>query len=218
MLAYLKLCLKSNSTLRVDFIGFMFVTLIIFVFRYAYFGIFFQEVDDLGGWTESEIYLLFTISILLSLLTDVFASSVHKYFDDVHKGKIEAYLVKPTPQFQVLMFRHLNMSNLLLFVLLAMVFAVYLFYYVPSNGYRVDQLVFSIFLFIVGVVVNISFVIILESFTFVSKRSLPVDYIHSELSRLTQVPITLFDSISMSTILALLPLVFSSSIIILYPT
>jgi len=214
MLSYLKMSLKSNATLKVDFAGFMFVTLLIFGFRYTYFGVFFQEVDNLGGWEEKYIYLLFTLSIIMTLLSNSFTYSIHKYFDDVHKGKIEAYLVKPTPQYQVLLFRGVNVSNLLLFFMLGISWIIYLYMQGHLNGISAWYFTSCVGLFFIGVLVNISFVVSFESLTFITARNMPIDYIHSELNRLTQVPASLFDIKTMGTLLALLPMVFSCSVII----
>lgn len=208
-LAYLGYCLKDSMSLKLDFWGFLLVSLFIFASRWVFFDIFFDFSGDLGGWSRAQVHLLFSTSILLVLLVNAFGASVHEFFYNVQQGEIEVFLTQPVSPYRLLLLRWFNFGQLAVFLALLCGLSA-----VPDLSELVlplnaRSLLFCA-LFAWGVAVNVAFLIMLESLTFLARRSLPVDFIYSELTRLMQLPPALLGQHGGVVLPLLLPAVLSA--------
>ncbi len=213
LFSYLYYCFKEQFVLRFEFWGFLFVSLFTYGFRGIFFNNFFTINDTLGGATKLEILILFSISILMGLVVWAFSGSIGQYFKFVQRGQIEAFKTQPIPEIYLLLFRWfgVNIFGVFIILLLTFICALYFFYTIEVT-WRIGV---YIGLFLFGVIINVATFVLLESITFLTKRNVPVDFIYNEISRLCQLPLTLFGN-SVIYMLMLLPILLSSSLILAY--
>lgn len=212
-LHHIYFCIKENMNFKMDFWGFLAVSFLVYSSRLLFFDNFFSFGNDLGGWNRAQIHFLFTLALLTYLLTGSFAASIHAFFQNVHEGTIETFLCHPLPITQTLFFRWWDFGQFLAFLIVGV--------FIVAAGWEeiIAWLSFSklsgfVLLFFLSITLNIAFILLLESFSFAAHRRLPIDFIFSELSRLTQIPPTLFGEGGALLFALMLPVIVSSGVLV----
>lgn len=201
--------LLSKLQYRSNFIGSIVLLSIIYASKLLFIDTLFNYSDGLGGWSKTEVFFIFYLSIVVWLGTGVVDSSVYSYFRHVHAGKIDSFLVKPTNQLLTLFMRWCDPSKL---IILALILPLGLLF----QGAFADQSVlrwggfFALTVFAIGL--NVLFIATLNLSVFVIQRYLPVDFIVSELNRMSHLPVSLYPAKGIEVIFTLLPTVFCASI------
>lgn len=202
--------LKETLSLKIDFWGFLCMTSLVYGMRVLFFENFFRFDTTLGGWTVGQIHGLFTCSLFLILLVNAFGVSIHTFFQHVYEGRIEALLCQPVSTPRLLLLRWWHGGHLITAVLLGII-AGAVGWETVRSWCTTGRLVGAGALLLVSGGMNLAFLLLLESFTYIARRRLPVDFIYSELARLTQLPPTLLGGEHGIAVLVAAPVLFSSS-------
>ncbi len=181
-----------------------------FGLQFVFFSQIFQWTDDLGGWSEQKVKILFVIASIIQIAASAFLSSIHTFFLKVTRGQMEPFLVKPYSLMHLVFLRWSKPSH----VILAFLLSFYTFFFFWHEISRISFTQGVVFALVVayGIVCQICFATLLNLATFVIHRQLPVDYIHSEVNRLCFVPPNLLSNKTFNFILVSIPMIFAGGL------
>ena len=204
----IKLSLKSQMVYAANFLSYTLTSLVYYMFVFIFITSIFHFTNEIAGWSENEMKYIFYLSVLITLLTEMFAQSIYEFFNQISEGRIEPFLMMPIRQMPLLFLRWCEPANIVTAVLLFS--AVFIF-----SGSQLFLTWLNILLFVISiaiaVLINVFFVSILSFMTFITQRRIPVDYIYEEAYRLTILPASLFPQKMFPFILILFPIVISAS-------
>ncbi len=201
--------LLAKLQYRSNFIGSIILLSVIYSSKLLFIDTLFNYSDGLGGWSKTEVFFIFYLSIIVWLGTGVIDSSVYSYFRQVHSGKIDPFLIKPTGQLMTLFVRWCDPSKL---IILAMMLPLGYMFKDAIEPQSVMRWFGFATLVIVAIGLNALFIATLNLGVFVIQRYLPVDFIVSELNRMSHIPVSLYPTKGIEVIFTLLPTVFCASI------
>lgn len=168
-------------------------------------GGFFEGV----GLSQSWFFKLLISYMSISLVVNFFAASIEGFFRCLAKGGIDPLVVKPVSMWVLMLLRECRPSYLI--VLVCCWVAIALFFPEEIVGCLSVNLAWWVVSLFVGVAANIAFLIVVNSFTFLGQRELPVDYIHSELSYFALVPVSILSPGISVVVTFILPMVVCAS-------
>ncbi len=210
---YIKTALKASSTYKTNFIGSLVVALFANSFRILFVDSLFQFSNSIAGWTLQDLYGLVLTMMFLSFLIDLFASSVHSFFASMVTGRSDVLLLQPVPIPFLIFLRWLSAHELVICITLAVLCS---FLFDISILFTSISASASLLITIISsIVVNISFITILHTISFIGQRALPIDYIHIELSKMNLIPPSLFNQSVLNTVVLFFPMVVSAGITVL---
>lgn len=199
-----------NLYYRFNFIGLLFILTIVYLTKIIFLDSLFQFTKNIAGWNKFELmYLLYTM-ILSLLMTDIFGTSVLKFFQKIYYGEGDIYFTKPISIFYYIFFAWANTSNFIPLIIMA-VSGGYYFYDVirETTNLFIFLYLFSLTL---GVLINVLLIGNLCSLTFIVKKQVPVDFLFSEISKIMILPFDFFSKKVGVYLLLIIPSIFSAAI------
>ncbi|MCC8463665.1 MULTISPECIES: ABC-2 family transporter protein [Photorhabdus] len=166
--------------------------------------------EGIGGYKKEDFHLIFLVFILLGVAISIFTHSIEEFFNKVASGRIEPYLVKPISIWVLILFGWSKPLNIIMFIFLA--FFALSFSSLPMVTKDAIQWAEFIVSIICMFIINLSFFIIFNFFTFISHRKMPVDYFHEMIYELSIVPVNFFPHGLVKYFLFALPMAFSASL------
>ena len=194
---------------RSNFIGATILLVIVYASKIIFIDSLFLYTNGLGGWSKNEVYFILYLSIVIWLITGMLDSSIYSYFRHVHAGKIDPFLVKPTSQISTLFLRWCDPSKI---IILGAILPFSLLFSDVVAGQALGHWAVFFVLTLCAVFANVLFIASLNLFVFIVHRYLPVDFIVSELNRLTHIPVSLYPRRGLEVLIVLLPTIFCASI------
>ncbi|WAH56854.1 ABC-2 family transporter protein [Pseudomonas silvicola] len=174
--------------------------------------IFFDVVSNFlgGAVSKSWLFIMLLSYVVVSLVVNFFSASIESFFQHLSRGLGDPFLIKPVPMWWLVLLRQCKPSYLYVLVCVCIIVCVYADLALlvhPAAG-----LVLWVLSLVVGVVANLSFLIMFYSLTFLTQREMPVDYVHSELSAFAIVPVPFFSTIITKLLIHAFPLLVSASV------
>ena len=207
---YLITNMKRQCAYTTNLIGEFILSLSYIIIQFIFIDQITSYSGGLGGYRKEEVNLIFTVFVLLGLMLRIFTNSIESFFEKVAEGGIEVYFTKPISIWIVILVGWCKPLNIFNF-LITLGFALY-FVSLPElinknlNWFQFFLSIFCVFL------INISFFMVFNFFTFLTSRKLPVDYFHEMVFELSFIPISIYPSSIVKWMLFIVPVAFSSSL------
>lgn len=188
------------------------VALVVF---YSLQFVFFEVISKLvpSAVLEPGWLLVFFMSYALgSLIVKFFSAGITGFFGELTQGRLDVFLVRPLNFFTLMLFRWGETYFLLVALILIGVFVasgkVDLFQFLCSGV----NVFLYVFVMVVGVASNVSFLLALNSFSFITQRQLPVDYIHASVFTFALLPGTFYSINLLYFLVVMLPMVVFATV------
>lgn len=205
---YLKQSLKAQLAYHFDFIGQICLRLIMYGMKLLFLSSLFQYTDSLGNWSEQECIFVLYMTLLVTVFTDVFDISIFQFYRQVSLGSIQPHILKPVNIYSLMVTRWSRPTSVAMFLF----FSLFFFFFLPDlHKPSFLNWLFFFINFLCGIICNILFVSLLSLSTFMIQRSLPIDYIYSEVLRLCPFPLSVYPEKSLIAIMLIIPSLFCAS-------
>lgn len=146
------------------------------------------------------------------LLVSFFSSAITGFFRQLTRGRVDTLLVRPINLLVMILLRWCQVYYLLVALLLFVICLI-------SNKIDFDPFFVSVFntgfylfVLVIGVVASVTFLLALNSFSFITQRDLPVDYIHSSIFTFALLPATFYSKTLLYFFVATLPMIVFASV------
>ncbi|MGN6084154.1 ABC-2 family transporter protein [Trinickia sp.] len=185
------------------------LSIVFFIFQVAFFDRLFTFSNDLAGWNQEFMYVIFFAYAIINFLSGAFFDSIEEFFRQVHHGKIDGHLVRPVPILSTMILRWCNPIKAILAVIIGIVgHNIYLLNLSPS----LEKIILFWFAIALSVAANIGFFLILHLPTLMLGRVPPADYIQSEIRQMSMLPIGILPPKAIALTLTLLPISCGASV------
>jgi ABC-type uncharacterized transport system permease subunit len=210
ILKLIKNVAKEEARYKTNLLGGILALVTLYSLQFIFFDVIsaFVVTDEINtNWL-----LIFFMSYALGgLLVNFLSSAIAGFFRQLTQGRIDPLLVRPVNLLVLILFRwcqvHYLWSALLLMIICGISnkidFSPFLASAFNSGLY--------VFVMLMGVMASITFLLALNSFSFITQRDLPVDYIHSCIFTFALLPGAFYSKNLLYFLVAALPmLVFAS--------
>lgn len=202
---------KEDVRYKTNLIGSVLALLTLYSLQFIFFDVISTLVDshDASG---NRMLIFFMTYALGGLVVSFFSSAIEGFFRQLTLGKIDALLVRPINLYILILFRWCQVHYLVVAALLMVIC-------IASNKiefqpFFVNVVNSGLYLIVLmsGVVASISFLLLLSSFSFVTQRDLPVDYIHSSLFTFALLPANFYSNVLWAALVVILPMIVFASV------
>lgn len=209
MFYYLRASLLSSVKYKANIFGFLLITALTYVSRFLFIDRLIDFADGgLGGWTRDQVINLYYSGILVAVLSWSVASSIDEFYRYAYLGKLDPHLMRPVSIMKILFVRWIAGSNLLaLFFIFPLCIIDRWHVFTALTHF---QFFLAVVALIFGVVTIVASMLIVYSLTLILQRQIPIDYIFSELFRLTQIPPTIFNGVWIGLLILGMPLILGT--------
>ncbi len=208
---YLYFSIKNRFSLKIDFFGALCLSILTMLLTSLYFKSFFNYTSSLGGLNKYEIIILYLTSTSQVMLVNSFTYSIYNFFHEVQQGKIEPIITKPISIYVVMFFRWFSIVQFILFVIT--IISLLLYIHFTSELYiRQNKLLVFCMYYLIGFILNICYITIMESLTYILKRQIQTAFIFSELSRIMQIPLLILPQKLIYGLVIFFPAIISSAL------
>lgn len=185
------------------------LSIVFFLFQVAFFDRLFTFSTDLAGWNQEFMYVIFLAYAIINFFSGAFFDSIEEFFHQVHRGKIDGYLVRPVPMLLTMILRWCNPVKMVLAVIIGIVgHNTYLANFSPS----LEKMILFWLAIALSIAANIGFFLILHLPTLMLGRVPPADYIQSEIRQISMLPIGILPPKAITLTLTLLPISCGASV------
>jgi len=177
--------------------------------------IFFDVLSSLVGSdrVDANWLLLFFMSYAVGgLAVSFFCSSITEFYRQLTLGRVDSLLVRPISLLVLILFRWGQFHFLLVAVLLIMICVIS--NKIDFHPFALSPVNTGLYLatLIAGVVASITFMLGLSSFSFITQRDLPVDYIHTSIFTFALFPDSFYSRSLSNILVAVLPMIMFASV------
>jgi ABC-type uncharacterized transport system permease subunit len=201
----------EENRYKANLLGGVLALLMLYSLQFIFFDVIsaFVVTDEISA---NGLLIFFMSYALGGLLVSFFSSAIAGFFRQLTQGRVDVLLVRPVNLFVLILFRWCQVYYLLVVFLL-------LFFFVASGKINfspffdsgVNTLMYMVSLW-VGVLASIAFILALSSFSFITQRDLPVDYIHSSVFTFALLPSTFYSKAVLYLFIATLPMIVFASV------
>ncbi|MVV48334.1 hypothetical protein EJA72_08780 [Pseudomonas sp. PB120] len=211
ILSLIRNSVKEEARYRVNFLGGIFALLVLYSLQFVFFEVINSFIVD-DEVDANWLMVFFMTYAVGGLIVNFFSSAVAGFFRQLTQGRVDTLLVRPINLLVLILFRWCQSYYLVVALLLITICVV-------SN--KVDFSPFFISAFntglyfialLTGVVASITFILALSSFSFITQRDLPVDYIHSSVFTFALLPSNFYSKILLYVLVAVLPMIVFASV------
>ncbi|MCP2075753.1 UNVERIFIED_ORG: ABC-type uncharacterized transport system permease subunit [Pseudomonas lini] len=211
ILALLGNAVKEEARYKVNLFGGVLALLMLYGLQFVFFDVIssFVITEEVGiNW-----FLIFFMTYALGgLLVSFFSSAIAGFFRQLTQGRVDVLLVRPVNLFVLILFRWCQVYYLWVALLLIVFFVLSgKINFEPFLMSAVNTLVYIVCL-VVGVLASIAFILTLNSFSFITQRDLPVDYIHSSIFTFALLPAAFYSKVVLYFFVATLPMIVFASV------
>lgn len=170
----------------------------------------YRHTNAIGGWSKESLFFLFFIVLMSTLISDIFDSSVMKFFDKLYHGEADVLFMKPINLKLYMFFGWQKYDNLIPILFCSGLGLYYFFSQFQESGILT---LFGFFLsFWIGVACSVLFMAIFSLITFFVKRKVPADFISYEVNKLAILPTGAYPKNGLYILIMLVPNIFCSAI------
>ncbi|WLH46746.1 ABC-2 family transporter protein [Pseudomonas beijingensis] len=211
ILKLIKNATKEEARYKTNLLGSVLALVTLYSLQFIFFDVIsaFVVTDEINtNWL-----LIFFMSYALGgLIIGFFSSAIAGFFRHLTQGRIDVLLVRPVNLFVLILFRWCQVHYLWSALLLIIVCG--LSNKIDFSPFLADILNIGLYLLIMltGVVASIVFILALNSFSFITQRDLPVDYIHSSIFTFALLPSAFYSKILLYFLVAALPMIVFASV------
>lgn len=202
---------KEAGKYKTNLFGSTLALVTLYTLQFVFFDVIsaFVVTDEINtNWL-----LIFFMSYTLGgLLTSFFSSAIAGFFRQLTQGRIDILLVRPVNLLTLILFRWCQVHYLWSTLLMAVICG--LSNKIDFSPFLESPLNSGLYLLVMltGVVASVTFIMALNSFSFVTQRDLPVDYIHSSIFTFALLPATFYSKILLYFLIAALPMIVFASV------
>lgn len=206
-----KNAVKEEARYKINLLGGVLALLTLYSLQLVFFDVIssFVPADEING---NWLLIFFMSYALGGLLVNFFSSAITGFFRQLTQGKLETLLVRPINLFVLILFRWCQVYYLLVALLLVVIC-------ILSNKIDFQPFFFSLtntvlylLVLVAGVAASIAFILAFNSFSFITQRDLPIDYIHSSIFTFALLPATFYSKIVLYFLVAALPMIVFASV------
>lgn len=177
--------------------------------------VFFEVINSLiitDKQNANWLMIFFVTYAVGGLFVSFFSSAIAGFFRQLTQGRADTLLMRPINLLVLILFRWCQVYYLIVAALLIFIF---IFSgkvdFFPFFVSAVNTALYLIAL-LSGVVASITFILAISSFSFVTQRDLPVDYIHSSIFTFALLPANFYSKILLYALAVTLPMVVFASV------
>lgn len=202
---------KEETRYKANFLGAILALLTLYSLQFVFFDVISSLVDS--DKANANWLLIFFMSYALGgLVASFFRSSITEFFRQLTLGRVDALLVRPFGLLVLILFRWSQVHYLVVAVLLVIICIIsgkvdFQPFFVSVFNAGLYMLVLT-----VGVIANITFLLGLSSFAFITQRDLPVDYIHASIFTFALLPESFYSKILLNVLVGVLPMIVFASV------
>ncbi|MHC8303784.1 ABC-2 family transporter protein [Pseudomonas sp. PB3P13] len=202
---------KEEARYKINLVGAVLALLTLYSLQFIFFDVISSLVDS--DKNHTNWLLIFFMSYALGgLIISFFSSAITGFFRQLTLGRVDTLLVRPVNVLVLILFRWSEVHYLLVALLLTALC-------ILSN--KIDFFPFAVSAFntslyvvalLAGVVAGITFLLGLSSFSFITQRELPVDYIHASVFTFALLPENFYSKALLYFLVAALPMIVFASV------
>ncbi|MFU2326557.1 ABC-2 family transporter protein [Pseudomonas sp. NFX98] len=202
---------KEEARYKINLIGGILALLILYSLQLVFFDVISLLVtsDDINtNW----LVIFFMTYALGGLIVNFFSSAIAGFFRHLTQGKLDTLLVRPINFFVLVLFRWCQTYYLLVALfLIAICMILNTIDLEPFLASPVNAFLYLLVL-IAGVMANVAFILVFNSFSFITQRQMPVDYIYSSISTFSLLPATFYSKTVLYFLLTAFPMIVFASV------
>jgi ABC-type uncharacterized transport system permease subunit len=208
-----QLILKNEMAYMGNFFSNLFLIGFIQVSRFFYIDSLFSQNISFGSWGKTEAIFAFFVTIAVSFGLDGFFSSIAAFSRKVYHGQIDPFLCKPVSiSFQFFLSRAQLASVVLGY--LFMITAILFYHQQHSQLEPAPLLALGSLGYVLAVAAGTFLFGLVSLSIFWFHRTIPVDYIFSQLYKMNMVPGAVFSPRFLQLILLSMPVLVTSTTIV----
>jgi ABC-type uncharacterized transport system permease subunit len=211
ILKLIKNAVKEEARYKTNMAGSILALVTLYSLQFIFFDVISAFV--VAGEINTQWLLIFFVSYALGgLVVSFFSSAIAGFFRQLTQGRIDTLLVRPVNLLVLILFRWCQVHYLWSALLLMAVCV--LSNKIDSSPFLANALNTGLYLFVMltGVVASVTFILALNSFSFITQRDLPVDYIHSSIFTFALLPAAFYSKILLYFLVAALPMIVFASV------
>jgi ABC-type uncharacterized transport system permease subunit len=203
--------LKEEARYKANLLGAILALLTLYSLQFIFFDVISSLVHT-DKASADWLLIYFMTYAVGGLMVSFFRSAIAGFFRQLTLGRVDALLVRPVNLLVLILFRWSQVHYLLVALLLVIVCIV-------SNKINFYPFAVSIIntglyvvALLVGVAASIIFLLALSSFSFITQRDLPVDYIHATTFTFALLPESFYSKSLLYILVAVLPMIVFASV------
>jgi len=202
---------KEEARYKANLLGAVLALLILNSLQFIFFDVLSVLVGS--DRVDSNWLLIFFMSYAVGgLVASFFRSSITEFFRQLTLGRVDSLLVRPFNLLELILLRWGQVHYLLVAFLLVLICVISKkidFHPFAVNPVNTGLYVVTL---IAGVVASITFLLGLSSFSFITQRDLPVDYIHASIFTFALLPESFYSKNLLNILLVVLPMIVFASV------
>lgn len=203
--------MKEDARYKTNLIGGVLALLLLYSLQFIFFDVI-GSLVDVDTENTNRLLIFFMSYALGGLVVSFFSSAISGFFRQLTLGRVDALLVRPVNLLVLILFRWCQVHYLLVALLLMTVCIVSdKIDFQPFFNSAINTGLYVVAL-IIGVGASITFLLALSSFSFITQRDLPVDYIHSSIFTFALLPTNFYSKTLLFLLVATLPMIVFASV------
>ncbi|WP_212798638.1 ABC-2 family transporter protein [Pseudomonas sp. St316] len=208
---FIKNAAKEEARYKINLLGGVLALVTLYSLQFIFFDVIsaFVATDKINtNWL-----LIFFMSYALGgLVVSFFSSAIAGFFRQLTQGRIDILLVRPVNLLTLILFRWCQVHYLWSAIFVIIVCAIS--NKIDPSPFLASAVNSGLYLFVMltGVVASVTFILALNSFSFITQRDLPVDYIHSSIFTFALLPAAFYSKVLLYFLVAALPMIVFASV------
>lgn len=208
---FIRNSMKEEARYKINFLGGILALLTLYSLQFVFFDVI-NSLVITEKQNANWLMIFFMTYAVGGLLVSFLSSAIAGFFRQLTQGRVDTLLVRPINLLVLILFRWCQVYYLVVATLLI---AICVFSgKVEFFPFFVSAFNTGLYLIalLTGVVASITFILALSSFSFITQRDLPVDYIHSSIFTFALLPANFYSKILLYTLAVTLPMVVFASV------
>lgn len=211
ILALIRNSIKEEARYKANLLGGILALLTLYSLQFVFFDVI-NSLVVTDNKNANWLMIFFMTYAVGGLLVNFLSSAIAGFFRQLTQGRVDTLLVRPINLLVLILFRWCQVYYLVVAALLIVIcifsgkveFFTFFISVVNTGLYLVALLT--------GVVASITFILAVSSFSFITQRDLPVDYIHSSIFTFALLPANFYSKILLYVLAVTLPMVIFASV------
>jgi ABC-type uncharacterized transport system permease subunit len=202
---------KEEARYRTNFIGSILALFTLYSLQFIFFDVIGSLVKP--DKADANWLLIFFMSYALGgLVISFFSAGIADFFRQLTLGRVDVLLVRPVNLLVLILFRWCQVSYLLVALLLIVMCIVS--GKIDFHSFTVSAVNTGLYVIalMAGVMAGITFLLGLSSFSFITQRELPVDYIHASIFTFALLPEHFYSKTLSYVLVSVLPMIVLASV------
>ncbi|MBK5353003.1 ABC-2 family transporter protein [Pseudomonas sp. TH41] len=207
----IKNSIKEEARYKANFLGGILALLTLYSLQFVFFDVI-NSLVITDKQDANWLMIFFMTYAVGGLLVNFLSSAISGFFRQLTQGRVDALLVRPINLLVLILFRWCQVYYLVVAALLIIICIFSGKIEFSPFFVSIHNTALYLLALLTGVVASITFILALSSFSFITQRDLPVDYIHSSIFTFALLPANFYSKVLLYVLAVTLPMVVFASV------